>query len=415
MNQNIIKSDIAVIGGGASGICSAISAKSTDRNLNVVILEKLIRTGTKILASGNGRCNLGNKNLSPEFYHSSISNFMDIISDFDTEDFFNSLGLICRTDSEGRIYPYSNKSSSVLDALRIRLKNLDIPEICGFNVKSIEKSENGFVIKSDDRTVYAKKVIISSGGYSSPVMGTDGAVTELLKKTHKVTDVYPSLVSLPYKNPKEFKFLAGIRARGVVSALSDGKILDSETGEIQFSESTLSGICVFNLSYLKPQKIRIDFMPEKSFSEVSDLLSDIKKIRRNCMLDEYLTGIFAKNLGIYIMKKTVKKSEFSMIKKVSELSMGEIKSIAKIIKSMEVEVLPPVSWKNSQVTAGGIYGSEVDKNLESKRVRGMYFTGEILDTDGKCGGYNLEWAWSSGMWAGRKCAESMVKKNDKNK
>ena len=412
MNQNIIKSDIAVIGGGASGICSAISAKSSDKNLNVIILEKLLRTGTKILASGNGRCNLGNKNLSPEFYHSSIKNFMDIISEFDTEDFFNSLGLVCRTDSEGRIYPYSNKSSSVLDALRIKLKNLDIPELCGFDVRSIEKSGNKFVIKSGDRTVHAKRIIISSGGYSSPVMGTDGAVTEIIKKSHRVTEVYPSLVSLPYKNPKEYKSLAGIRARGTVTAVSDGKKLESETGEIQFSENTLSGICVFNLSYLKPQKIKIDFMPEKSFHEVLDLLHDIKNIRYDCMLDEYLTGIVAKNLGIYIIKKSVckdEKSDFSMIKKISSLSSGEIKCIAGMIKSMEVDVMPPVSWKNSQVTAGGIHGSEVDENLQSKRCRGMYFSGEILDTDGKCGGYNLEWAWSSGLWAGKKCAESMVK------
>lgn len=418
MNQNTIKSDIAVIGGGASGICSAISAKSSDRNLNVIILEKLLRTGTKILASGNGRCNLGNKNLSPEFYHSSISNFMDIISENDTEEFFNSLGLVCRTDSEGRIYPYSNKSSSVLDALRISLKNLDIPEICGFDVKSIEKSGNNFIIKSNDRTVYARRIIISSGGYSTPVMGTDGAITEIIKKSHRVTEVYPSLVSLPYKNPKEYKSLAGIRARGTVMAFSDGKKLDSETGEIQFSENTLSGICVFNLSYLRPQKIKIDFMPEKSFHEVSDLLFYIKNIRRDCMLDEYLTGIVAKNLGIYMIKKAVHqdqkpKSDFSMIKKVSSLSASEIKCIAGMIKSMEIDVMPPVSWKNSQVTAGGIYGSEVDENLQSKRCKGMYFSGEILDIDGKCGGYNLEWAWASGLWAGKKCAEGMVKKHDK--
>lgn len=418
MNQNIIKSDIAVIGGGASGICSAISAKSSDRNLNVIILEKLLRTGTKILASGNGRCNLGNKNLSTEFYHSSISNFMDIISENDTEEFFNSLGLVCRTDGEGRIYPYSNKSSSVLDALRIKLKNLDIPEICGFDVKSIEKSGNNFIIKSNDRTVYTKRIIISSGGYSTPVMGTDGAITEIIKKSHRVTEVYPSLVSLPYKNPKEYKSLAGIRARGTVTAFSDGKKLDSETGEIQFSENTLSGICVFNLSYLKPQKIKIDFMPEKSFHEVSDLLFYIKNIRRDCMLDEFLTGIVAKNLGIYMIKKAVHqdqkpKSDFSMIKKVSSLSASEIKSIAGMIKSMEVDVMPPVSWKNSQVTAGGIHGSEVTESLESRHCRGMYFSGEILDIDGKCGGYNLEWAWASGLWAGKKCAEGMVKKHDK--
>ena len=418
MNQNTIKSDIAVIGGGASGICSAISAKSSDRNLNVIILEKLLRTGTKILSSGNGRCNRGNKNLSPEFYHSSILNFMDIISETNTEDFFNSLGLVCRTDSEGRIYPYSNKSSSVLDALRIKLKNLDIPEICGFDVKSIEKSGNNFIIKSNDRTVYAKRIIISSGGYSTPVMGTDGAITEIIKKSHRVTEVYPSLVSLPYKNPKEYKSLAGIRARGTVTAFSDGKKLDSETGEIQFSENTLSGICVFNLSHLRPQKIKIDFMPEKSFHEVSDLLFYIKNIRRDCMLDEYLTGIVAKNLGIYMIKKAVHqdqkpKSDFSMIKKVSSLSASEIKCIAGMIKSMEIDVMPPISWKNSQVTAGGIHGSEVSENLESRHCRGMYFSGEILDIDGKCGGYNLEWAWASGLWAGKKCAEGMVKKHDK--
>jgi len=406
MDKNIIKTDIAVIGGGASGICSAISAKITNKNLNVVILEKLSRTGTKILSTGNGRCNLGNKNISPKFYHGSIKNYMNILQNTDTEDFFNFMGMMCRTDSEGRIYPYSNKASSVLDALRISIKNLCISEICGFDVKSIEKSGNSFIIKSENRTVYAKKIIVSSGGFSAPSLGTDGKLIKIISENHRITNVYPSLCPLNYKNPEEYKSLSGIRAKVKVSAKSD-----SELGEIQFTSTALSGICIFNLSYLKPRSIKIDFMPDKDFQNVLEYLICLKKIRNNCTLEEYLSGIFAKNLGSYLVKKSTGKS---ISEKVSGLNSNDIKSISGAIKSTVIDTVPTNKWNSSQVTAGGISGSEVDENLQSLRCFGMYFSGEILDIDGKCGGYNLMWAWSSGIWAGKKCAEGL-KKNDKTK
>lgn len=408
MTENQINTDIAVIGGGASGMCSAISAKMTDKNLKIVILEKLKRVGTKILSTGNGRCNLGNKNISEDFFHGSVKNFMEIISSIDTEDFFNSIGLLCRTDSEGRIYPYSNRASSVLDALRIRLANLDISEICGFDLKSVRKSKNGFILESNDMTVYARRVIIASGGYSSPSLGTDGAVTEIMKYLgHKITSVYPSLTSFNYKDTSEYKMLSGIRVKGKVTAESGHRVIGSEVGEIQFTSDSLSGICIFNLSHLVSKyrniRIKIDFMPEKSFQEILDFLFYLKKIRKESNLEDYLTGIFAKNLCIYIIKKSVIKSLSS---KVSELSSNEIKSIAGLIKSLYIEVVPSEKWSISQVTSGGIHGDSVNNDLESRILSGMYFSGEILDVDAICGGYNLMWAWASGLWAGKKCAEN---------
>lgn len=399
--DNKMKTDIAIIGGGASGMCSAISAKTADKNLNIVILEKLPRTGTKILSTGNGRCNLGNKNVLQEFFHGSIENFMDIIDSLDTEDFFKSLGVLCRTDNDGRIYPYSNKASSVLDALRIKLNQLNIPEICGFDVKSIEKTKGGFVIKSDDKSVFAKRVIISSGGKSSPTLGTDGKIMNIIKNMgHKVTELCPSLSPLIYKNPEKYKSLAGIRARAKVLVKSE-----YETGEVQFTANALSGICVFNLSYLKPESVKLDFMPEMSYQEVADFLFYLKNSRCNCTNQEYLSGIFAKNLGLYLIKKSTGKTGSE---RVSELTSSDVKAIAGAIKSDVIYTLNKRNWNNSQVTAGGVSGLSIDENLQSKILKGMYFSGEILDIDGKCGGYNLMWAWSSGIWAGKKCAESLV-------
>lgn len=419
MSKNEMRVDIAIIGGGASGICSAISAKTTDRSLKVVILEKLARTGKKILASGNGRCNLGNKNISKEYFHGSIKNALEIIDKTtDTEDFFNSLGLLCICDNEGRMYPYSNHSASVLNVLRVKLANLGIDEICEFDVQSVEKMNKGFIIKSEEMTVYAKSVIVASGGYSASQFGTDGKVTEIMRDMgHKITSVAPSLSPLGYKNPKEYKLLAGIRASGKVTAYCNGKKLDSETGEIQFTEKSLSGICIFNLSYLtsihrKNLTIKLDFMPEKTFQEVLDILFEFKKIYKNSTLEEYLTGIFRKNLGLYIIKKATDRTGSE---RVSDLTSNEIKSIASQIKTTDIEVLPPDSWKNSQVTSGGIDGNCIDENLQSKVCKGLYFAGEILDVDGKCGGYNLTWAWSSGLWAGKKCAENLRCRNDKSK
>lgn len=411
--ENMIKTDILIIGGGASGIAAAIEAKSTAPDADVVIAERLDRTGKKILVTGSGRCNLTNRNITESDYHGSVSGVTDIIAKTgDTEKFFRSLGMLTTADEEGRVYPFSKSAASVLSALRMKLKNENISEICGFLAVKIEKGKNSYtVISEDGRKIVCRRIIAACGGYASPLNGTDGKALKMFRdmgcKTEKIC---PAVAPLRV-NADELKGIKGVRVHGKVSALSVGKELYSEEGEIQFTENSISGICVFNLAYLFSQyegkmSVSADLMPEYSFSDTVELLNEIKSARNKQTLEEMLNGIFVKNLAVYIMKRALNRP---LTDRVSDIGKPEIKKIASLVKSLEFKITGCSSWQNAQVTSGGISGTAVDGQLRLKTDPGIYFAGEILDVDGRCGGYNLEWAWSSGIWAGHNCAESLLK------
>ncbi len=409
--MDTIKTDILVIGGGASGMAAAAEAKRTALDLDVAVAERLDRTGKKILVTGSGRCNLTNRNITAEDYHGTVRGFMDIINGTqNTEEFFRSLGVICCADEEGRVYPYSRSAASVLSALRIRLKQDGIREICGFCAVSIEKNRNGYTVTAEDgRKIICRRIIAACGGYASPANGTDGKALKMFRdmgiKTEKIC---PAVAPLRV-NPDEIKGLKGVRVHGRVTAVSGNRELYSETGEIQFTENSLSGICVFNLAYLFRDyegklTVKADFMPEYTLSEVSGIIEETVRTRSECILEELLNGLFVKNLSVYIMKKAVGRP---LTDSVSVLGKKETDSIASFIKNAEFRITGCSSWQNAQVTCGGISGSAVNRELSLKSDGGIYFAGEILDIDGRCGGYNLEWAWSSGIWAGKNCALSL--------
>ncbi|MBP1591380.1 MAG: aminoacetone oxidase family FAD-binding enzyme [Oscillospiraceae bacterium] len=410
--ENVITTDIAVIGGGAAGITAAISAKQSAPSLNVIIAERLDRTGKKILVTGSGRCNLTNRSISAADYHGSLSYVMDIIRKTqNTEEFFRSLGVLCTADSEGRVYPYSRSAASVLSALRLKLKSLDIPEICGFKAETIEKTKNGYTIKSEDgRIIKCRRIIAACGGYASPANGTDGAALKMFREMGvKTAKICPAVAPLRV-DPASVKGLKGVRVHGRVSAVSGDRVLKTEEGEIQFTENSISGICVFDLAYLFSEyegklSVKADLMPEYSEKQVISVLKEIKSGRNECTLEEFLNGLFVKNLAVYIMKKSV---DIPLNEPVTRLNEKHLSKIAETVKNLSFKITGCSSWQNAQVTSGGIHASEIDASLCLKKDKGIYFAGEILDTDGKCGGYNLEWAWSSGMWAGRNCALSLL-------
>lgn len=402
--------DIAVIGGGASGMISALTARKYAPKARIVILERLAKTGKKLLATGNGKCNLSNKNISADSYHGSVKNVMDIIGKTgDTCELFQSMGVMCIADSQGRIYPHSESSASVVGALRMALAEADIEEICNAEVTDFFKKNNGYRLTFGDSFLDCARVIIATGGYASPSFGTDGAFLRLLKaKGYKTGKICPAVAPLRVSQ-EEVKGLKGVRAKGRISAVSEGKILRSETGEIQFTENSLSGICVFNLAYLYSQyegklTLRADLMPESSYEKLEEMIYCIQSARSNQPLEELLTGVFTKNLAVYLVKKALGRP---LNERISTLKYNEVKAICSVMKKLEFKVTGASSWQNAQVTSGGIHGSCVDDKLESVLHRGVYFCGEILDTDGLCGGYNLEWAWSSGVFVGRNCAKSL--------
>ena len=418
----MISADIVIIGGGASGLTAAVTAKETSPQSRVIVLERLMRTGKKIIASGNGKCNLSSDELSPARYHGSFDAMKVINAMPDYKEFFTrKLGVVCMKGSEGReggIYPRSNSSTTVLNALRLKLSSLGAEEMCEQEVKSIDVTGKNIIITTQSETFSCKRAIIAAGGYAGPSFGTDGTMLRILKGMgYRIAKICPAVAPLK-ASPEQLKGLKGVRVKGNISAVSDGKILRTEKGEIQFNDTSISGVCVFNLAYLWQEYegklgLSADLLPEYSFHDIVEYIADMRVSRRDAPLEELLTGIFPKNLAVYLVKNTLMRN---MNDPVYTVTGKEAKLLAGRIKDLSFMVTGCSAWQNAQVTCGGVHASCIGEDLSSKLHKGLYFCGEILDVAGDCGGFNLQWAWSSGMLAGKSCAESLKgEKRDKNK
>ncbi|MBQ8410104.1 MAG: aminoacetone oxidase family FAD-binding enzyme [Ruminiclostridium sp.] len=405
--------DIAVIGGGASGLAAAITAKRNNPSSRIVILERLSRIGKKILATGNGRCNYTNRNIDITDYHGSCRNLYNSIKDFSCEEFFETLGVYGYSDDEFRVYPLNNNASAILDGLRLEILKLGIDVICDFNVTDIKKEKKYRIISEND-FITATSVIIAGGGMSQANLGSDGSMIRIMKKMGlSVSPLYPALTSIKV-NPESIRSLKGIRTNAVVSLFSDNKKLDTQRGEVQFGDGTISGICVFNLSCLAGGKdkleLSIDMLPDINYNEAKKLIHDIRKIRASSPLEDYLSGILNKRIGMNIIKSC---TSHALTEKAECLTEKELNSITASIKDYRFKITGLSGFEKSQVTAGGLSIVEMDSSLRSKKFRNMYFCGEILDIIGYCGGYNLYFAFGSGALAGKTCAEDLF--NDKGK
>ena len=395
--------NIAVIGGGAAGYTAAIAAARN--GVRVTICEKCDRTARKILATGNGRCNMSNRNASEKNYHGSDPRFIrGVMRRFwveETLDFFENLGIVPKEEENGKIFPYSLQAAAVSDVLRYEADRLGIKTICNFEVNDIKRGKNCFrLISTSGETVEAEKVILAAGGKASPNLGSDGSGYKLAEKFgHKTTKLYPSLVQVKTENTYT-KALQGLKVNGTAAFFENDKLVKKVGGEILFTEYGLSGPPIFDLSRLastrKNGEIRLDLMPEYSYEQVVRMLEERKYHKKT--LETYFTGMLAKKLGQVLLKSC---DTVPLSRDAKTLSKREIETAARKIKSWSFSVTGVMPWKNAQVTAGGIETSGVDPStLESKKVRGLYFAGEILDIDGDCGGYNLQWAWASGYVAG---------------
>jgi len=408
-----MKTDIAVLGGGASGLAAAIAAKEANMAADVTVIEKLPRIGKKIIATGNGKCNLSNLSLKSHNFHGSI-NAMSIISATpDWQELFTEkLGVVCSTGNEnqgGGVYPRSNSSATVLNAFRLKLAELGVNEKCDCEIKAIKCAGDGFELDSDSERITCRRLIIAAGGYAAPAFGTDGAVLRMLRDMKLETSKLCPAVAPLRVAPESVKGLKGVRIKGEVSAVSGDKTLHTEKGEIQFNENNISGICVFNLAYLFQRyegrlNLLIDLAPDMTEQELADYFFRIRKSRGDCTAEELLTGFFVRNLAVWLMKNGMGKSP---AEPMSAISDKDIRKLCGRIKRLSFAVTGCSPWQNAQSTMGGVTAGAVDRNLESKRYRGMFLCGEILDVAGDCGGYNLQWAWSSGTWAGINAAKSL--------
>lgn len=399
------KYDAAVIGGCAAGMAVAINAKRLNPKLNIVIIEKLPRVGKKILATGNGRCNLTNISATASDYKNSafVAEAFEKYPPEKVVGFFESMGLLTYADSEGRIYPRSNMAASVLDTLRCELEGLGIDVICDMPVTQIKKQNGGFEINGE---IFSRKIIIATGGKASPSQGSDGSGYALAKQLgHTVTKLYPSLVPLTVK--ENVKPLKGVRARNVELTLKSDRVIRKTKGELLFTDSGISGIAAMELAsateeLLETVKLRaftsVDFVPDMSMTELVDYLLKIKNIKGYCSADMLFLGVLPKAIGIEICKAL---SLYKQEKRISQFSKRELVALAEKTKNYELEITGTKGFSNAQVTSGGISVKEIEpQTMESKICKGLFFAGEIIDVDAPCGGYNLQWAFASGLLAG---------------
>ncbi|MBD5645926.1 NAD(P)/FAD-dependent oxidoreductase [Clostridium botulinum] len=401
--------EIIILGGGASGITASIISK--DMGSDVAILESNDRIGKKILTTGNGRCNISNENISSCKYYSNNNNFYKfILSQFtvqDTKNFFNSLGLPLITLNEGKIYPMSLQASSVLDILRLAIEDRQIPIYFNNKVKNIKKSNKGFVISTENEIFQCKKLILASGGMSAPNTGSDGSGFKLAKNFgHNIIDPVPGLVQLKLDFPY-LKALSGIKFDGNVKLTLDNKNLREESGEILFTDYGISGPPILQLSSLvskllynnKKIYLEIDMFPNMSKENIINLLENHWGTFYYRTIHDSFIGIINKKLIPTLLK-------YCGIKNIhmpcQDITWQEKEKIFHALKNWTFTITGTNSFKNSQVTCGGVDTSEVsNKSLESLKVKDLYFCGEILDVNGDCGGFNLQWAWSSGYIAGK--------------
>ena len=398
---------IAIIGGGASGLTCAISiarkAKEFKLNIEVSVFEAKDKTGKKLLATGNGRCNLMNRNQGDFYFdNNGFSAFAlkkyDVISNLD---FFSSLGLYTRTDEEGRIYPLSNQASSVLDCFRFACEDLKIKTLTDYTVDSIRFQNGKFIINNK---LNFDKVILACGGKAA-VKNFNGY--ELLTQVgHKVTHIRPSLTKFEVDDKKTVKQLKGIKQKGEFSLFNAGELVCKEKGELLFTDYGLSGIAVMQLSAYavrcgKELTVSADFVSELSYNELVEAIKIYAASNTSLKNENLLSGFVQKRLGEIVIKNC----GLNLIDRAADLTENQIRIIAKNLKKFRFRITAIRGFDDAQVTAGGADTSLFNnKTMESKKIKGLYCIGEILDVDGLCGGYNLHWAWSSA----RLCGDSIV-------
>lgn len=405
---------IVVIGGGAAGLMAAIFAAQGDAQ--VTILEGGAKIGRKLLATGNGRCNLTNENICTRYYHGDVKRFQGILEAFPGRrvvQIFEGLGLLCRSEGEGRIYPYNVQASAVLDVLRLVLQKRNVEIICGFPVMMLEKTGASFQITSHNgQAVYADKVILATGGKASPRLGSDGSGFTLAKRLgHSMTPLVPALVGIKTHTHRA-RPLKGMRSYAVATLWMDGQKRGEETGEVQFTEYGLSGICMFQFSrhinmalHDNPDccvEVSLDLMPEYQEEWIAKKIAGHAKQYPESALSGLLTGLLNKRVGEEIVRQ-VFADPYPMPAAVC--TFRHARELAHVIKHFSFPILGSAPWDSAQVTAGGVAGKQIHpQTMESTCCPGLYFAGEILNMDGDCGGFNLHWAWASGILAGMSAA-----------
>lgn len=395
--------NVCVIGGGAAGMLAALTA--AENGHRVLLLERQSRVGRKLLATGNGRCNLSNYHVSPAHYHGGAG-FCDFaLSQFDvgeTLQYFASLGLLTVSEASGRIYPMSNMAGSVLDVLRYALERPEIDLQTGQTVTAVRKMPEGFSVKTETDTFSARCLILAAGGAAGSKVGGGMDGYRLARSLgHHRTALYPSLVQLK-TDPTYPRALKGVKAQCGISICRGSQVLASNSGEVLFTEYGVSGPAIFDLSRSvsaggSDLTCLLNFFPDWEEAEVLHWLSQRQAAMAAHEASTLLTGSCHTRLGQMICKSAGFTNQ-----RAAGLTRDDLRRIARQATHFALPITGTCGFDQAQVTAGGLDTSEFDpRTLQSRLVPGLYACGELLDIDGDCGGYNLQWAWSSGRLAGK--------------
>ncbi len=398
---------VAVIGGGAAGMTAAVaSAEAGDR---VLLLEHTDRLGRKLLSTGNGRCNLTNRRQEPSFYHCSEPEFpVKALKRFgyrETLDFFASRGLRFK-DRDGYLYPRSSQAQTIRNLLLSELSRLGVEvrtEISITEISVTEGADRKFLLKTRETSFSADRVILSCGGMAAPVTGSDGSGYRLAAELgHRIVKPLPALVPL-YTEGNPLKKAAGVRTDGTVRLYIDGEKAAEENGELQLTGQGISGIPVFQVSRFAARALEekrtvtatLDFLPE--YREQDSVLDGLLTGNRDCFAA--LCGLFPEKLSAALLKK----AGIPVHAPADRLTNRQRQTLSSTVFSYPLAITGTGDFTKAQVTAGGIDVKDVDPvTMESRLAPGLSFAGEILDVDGICGGYNLQWAWTSGFLAGKR-------------
>lgn len=409
--------DVIIIGGGPAGIlCAAAIKENAKEMVNVTIVERLEKIGKKILATGNGKCNFTNKNLSPRRYNNPkfVTPTLSKYGYKEIVEYLESIGLLSKEISEGRMYPYTESATTVLEVMRMHLNRLGVNVKTNYEVNKVVEKNGRYLVYNKNQRNYCLEcdyLVFACGGASAPVLGSNGSGYGLLKPFKvKVTDIYPGLVGIK-SDITTLKVLNGLRFKCNVSVYEKKtkSCVWIEYGEVQFKGDGISGIVVMEAStfmarHLGNYVINLDLMPEASLDDTIRMLNIRKELFESSEVLNLLTGMLPKMLGQVILKK----ASIDMNSYIKNLTKANITKIAGLIKAFPLDVKGDYGFERSQVTVGGVSLTEVDnETLEIRKMPNAYVCGEIIDVDGECGGYNMQWALASGYLVGKKISESI--------
>ncbi len=398
-----MKQQIIIIGAGASGLAAGISAAR--EGASVTIMEHTARPGKKLLSTGNGKCNLTNLQLPEGAYRGNQPDFaypvLNAFTVSQTMDFFKDLGIVL-TERNGYVYPNTGQAATVLEAMLFELEHLGVRIVTECRVEEIKKD---LTVVTDKGERKGDRVILAAGSMAAPKTGSDGSGYDLAHKLgHRIITPLPALVQLRCRE-KWYRQAAGVRTDALVTLKTDGKTAVSDRGELQITDYGISGIPVFQVSRYAARALndgqqvtaQLDFLPELSLSDLETLLLERQKRFGYRPAEEFLHGV----LNSKLTKILLKEAGITRASLVKEITTREIKNLVNCIKDLKTVIVSTNTFDQAQICSGGVDTREVDPvTMESRLIRGLYFSGEILDVDGICGGYNLQWAWSSGITAG---------------